>query len=127
MTKLRVVIEPTGDILFDKVQNKVLEVQDRLEGLGYEPFFITIKFTEFKEGMIECAGLANIDIGIIHINPVYLAKFEQKVLDEIVPHEVVHLYIREYLGEDVDDHGKEFMDMCNAIGVKAFEFHDIDL
>ena len=124
LSELRVVIEQTGDELFDKIQAKVLETQERLEQFGLGYFFITIKLTEFKNGD---AGVAVLGSAIIHINPAYFAKHEREMLDVTVPHELIHHYLYEYHGVSTDTHGKQFMDLCRAIGVDASEFHDMTL
>jgi hypothetical protein len=123
MTELSVLIEPTGNELFDKVQGRVLEIQRRLNLLGYTPFFVTIKLREFENGD---AGVASLGENIIYINPLYFKNHEEEMLRDTVPHEVVHLYLCEYKGIIADTHGAEFVELCHAIGCDSSEFHTMN-
>lgn len=121
---LSLVVESTGDEVLDKINAKVAEIQARLSKLGLENFHITVRFADLRE---EVAAQADLGNAIIYVNKTYMEKHEATMLDEVIPHEVIHHHVYENYGIADDFHGEEFMKLCKAVDVKAFEYHTMHI
>ncbi len=69
------------------------------------------------------AGQANMSIDAINISPLYLEWDEEKVLREVVPHEVAHIFAAAWFKDY--GHGTAWRQLCIEAGGTGDTYHDM--
>jgi predicted SprT family Zn-dependent metalloprotease len=108
-----------------KVQAKVIETQEKLAALGYPKF--DIKHVEVATLQRGVSGYAMPNQLKIQISADYLREFENRVLNQTVPHEVVHLYVSKYFPRAKQYHGREFRHLMGLLGLPTDTKHNMML
>lgn len=107
-----------------KVEAKVAEVKAKLATLGYADIPLKVKVCKLKGTYAGYATYATLEVAF---DTEYLLNFEDEMLNETVPHEVVHHYIKKYYPRAKQAHGPEFRRLMRAIGAIGSTKHAMKL
>jgi predicted SprT family Zn-dependent metalloprotease len=110
--------------MIEKVRARMVEVQDKLQKMGYPKFPLDISVDKLKRGV---AGVAKMNAGKIIISVDYLKEFPEQVLTRTVAHEVCHHYVSKYIPQAKQFHGPEFRSLMKGLGVDHSTRHSMKL
>lgn len=109
--------------MFQAVLDKIEEVETKLEKLGFPKFGfgIQVEIGDLPPGV---AGQCHYYANKVVISKAYLETNREEVINQTVPHEVVHLYVNRYF-QPKQAHGKEFRRLMVAIGCRPDTYHNM--
>lgn len=94
------------------IKDQIAEVQARLGEHGFKSFHIPYEFETKKTNTIGFATYA----GTLRFNLAYFSQMAEKVIREVVVHEVCHLYQFKYFPHAKQAHGSEFRRLNRIFG-----------
>ena len=106
------------------IQAKIDSVQSILESKGYSKFQFETIIGKLKPGMSGCAVLNSNKI-LLSIH--YLNEFMDNIINDTLPHEICHLYVKRYFPFAKQHHGPEFRFLMNLLGLKGETYHRMQL
>lgn len=110
--------------MMQEILNKVEEIQNKLENIGFPRITISTEINTLKPGV---AGVAFPAWNKIIISVHYLNEFKDRVISNTVPHEICHLYVNKYYPHAKQNHGPEFRRLMQFLGLNGDTCHSMIL
>jgi predicted SprT family Zn-dependent metalloprotease len=104
----------------EKVKIISMKVRDTLDKQGFPPFKFEVQVTRLQT---RCGGKAKYRSNTILLNSDYLRAFGDEFLSDVLPHEIVHLYVGRYYGWGAQPHGPEFKSLMRKLGLNQSAYH----
>ena len=109
---------------FKVIEEKVLEVKAKFEKIGMAPLDINLTVEKLRYGV---AGNASFFRKNIKISEDYLNQFPDDTINDTIPHEMCHIYQKQYFPNAKQNHGVEWKRLMRFLGLAPNTYHTLKL
>jgi len=106
------------------INEKVSEVKAKLEKVGMVPIDINLTVEKLRYGV---AGNACFSKKSIKISEDYLKQFPDDTINDTIPHEMCHIYQKQYFPNAKQNHGPQWKRLMIFLGLSPSTYHTLKL
>ncbi len=111
--------------LKEKTHQKILSLLS-IASKHYEREFVP-PVVEFVVPIEPTDGGVTYEMGIVVVNPVYLVKYREAFIDEVVTHEIAHYVVYTMYGNRGGGHGHPWQETMKLFGREPKQYHEFKL